>query len=968
MLRLKVLGGVAVLRDGEKPGGAATQRRRLALLAVIAAAGNRGVSRDRLLTLLWPDSDEQKGRHGLAQSLYALKRDLGADSLFLGTSELRLDPATITSDIQDFRDAIAAGDLPGAVSLYQGPLLDGVYVSGAPDFERWVDSERQSLATSFSAACESLAEQQRANGDVRGASATLSRLAAIDPLNKRIVVKAMRSLAESGDVSGALDHAARHESHRREDLEMPADVEVISLRDDIAASQHHAARPEVKPRADITSIEENSEPASISVEPAAAMPRSSFRRRVNVYWLATAAALGLVGSVIARQATSAGTTKAENRIAVLPFIVRGNPRLAYLGDGIVDLLSHRLDGAGAIHTVDPNALLEFVRTDSETSSELLLGRSTARRFGAGQFIVGSIVDAGGKIQISATIYDAEGNRLAVADASASDEEHILSLVDDIARGLVGMELSQSDTRLGREAALTTASLPALKAFLQGEEEFRAAHMQTAVDSYLSAVTADSTFALAWYRLSTAADWASQSDVVSRATRAAVRFEDRLSAEEKTLLDARMASLRGDDDKVESLYGSILASHPEDGEAWMQLGETIFHNGGWRGKPIQESRAAFERAAQLRSSHVASLLHLARLAALRNDRTALDTLIPPAILSSRDASQTLELSALDALTATGTERSQKFLDSLGNLPANAQTPEAIRVTAWRLATFTSRPDASRQLALLLTKPGNTSPTRLSGFLTAAHMSAAMGNWAQAKTFLDAAELIDRASSIRTRANIASSGFFPVAAGELREIRDRMASLAKIRDNSVTTLADVSLVGRLSAALNDSASVRQSLQNIAASTRDDSSLSLIGTHLREQVIARQKYFAGNKSDGLAAVETGWPSRNPQSAYPLLQSEAYTMASGRFLRARLLDEAGRYAEALPWYETIAEDQGYGTMYLAPSYLRRAVIEERLGRTAAAIDHYKRFVSLWRTADASLQPQVSFARSRLSRLSQKT
>jgi DNA-binding SARP family transcriptional activator/TolB-like protein len=965
LLRLKALGGLAVISDDGKPVVAATQRRRLALLAVVAESGNKGVSRDRLLTLLWPDHDEPKGRHGLAQTLYALKRDLGVDSLFLGTSVLRLNGEVIASDIEDFRNAIAAGELAKAVDMYQGPLLDGVYLSGAPDFERWVDSQRQIFASAFASACEALSGQLM-HGDHGAASAILSRLAAIDPLNKRVVLKAMRALVAAGDVSGALNHADRHESHRLEELEMPADSDVVALRNEIRANERRVLAP---PTADIVlqAVAEvvDAERGDEGVSPAPPQ-RLHFRRRAAEYWIGAVAAIAIFVSFFAGGVLPAGAkNRSETRIAILPFVVRGNPRMAYLGEGIVDLLSHRLDGTGAIHTVDPNALLEFVGTDLDMNAELARGRATAQHFGAGQFVIGSIVDAGGIIQISATVYDAEGTRVAVADASAADEAHVLSLVDDIARGLVGVELSEPDAHLGKEAAQTTASLPALKAFLQGEEEFRAARMQAAVDSYLKAVAADSTFALAWYRLSTAADWASQSDIVTKATRSAVRFESRLSAEERMLLDARMAALRGDDDKVENLYRFILASHPEDGEAWMQLGETVFHNGGWRGKSIQESRAAFERAAKLRSSHVASLLHLARLAALRNDRPALDTLISAAATHSKDPSQLLELAGLDALT-TNKARAETFLDSLEHVSANeAGSAESIRLAVWRLATFATDPESARRLALTLTKAGHPPSTRLSGFLAAAHMSAARGIWPLSNSLLVRADAINHPAATRTRANIISSGLFAVLPTELRAARTALRSLRESQRDGATTIADASLVGRLSAALHDSAAVRWSLEEITNATRGDSSLALIAAHLRQQIVARERYFSGDKSGALAAIESGWPDHNPQSAYPLLQSEMYTNASGRFARARMLDEAGRYAEALPWYETIAEDQGYGTIYLAPSYLRRAVIEERLGRTAAAIDHYQRFISLWQNADLPLQPQVRFAKNRLSRIS---
>src|SRR5216117_3360961 len=77
-LRLRTLGGLAVERNPPLGPGAAAQRRPLALLALLAAASERGVSRDKLLACLWPESSQEKARHLLTQTLYALRRDLHA--------------------------------------------------------------------------------------------------------------------------------------------------------------------------------------------------------------------------------------------------------------------------------------------------------------------------------------------------------------------------------------------------------------------------------------------------------------------------------------------------------------------------------------------------------------------------------------------------------------------------------------------------------------------------------------------------------------------------------------------------------------------------------------------------------------------------------------------------------------------------------------------------------------------------
>src|SRR5213593_3125306 len=100
MLAVRTLGGLAVEKDGTQCGGAASRRKTLALLALLAAAGKRGLSRDTLLGYLWPETETASGRHLLKQACYALRRDLHEPDLFLGRAELRLNPAVVASDVQ----------------------------------------------------------------------------------------------------------------------------------------------------------------------------------------------------------------------------------------------------------------------------------------------------------------------------------------------------------------------------------------------------------------------------------------------------------------------------------------------------------------------------------------------------------------------------------------------------------------------------------------------------------------------------------------------------------------------------------------------------------------------------------------------------------------------------------------------------------------------------------------------------
>src|SRR5687767_6656905 len=96
VLQLKVFGGLSMQRDGRALSGALAQPRRLAILALLARGGQTGVPRDRVLATLWPDVEEERARHTLSQTLYAIRRELGNDETIVGIRELRLDTALLT--------------------------------------------------------------------------------------------------------------------------------------------------------------------------------------------------------------------------------------------------------------------------------------------------------------------------------------------------------------------------------------------------------------------------------------------------------------------------------------------------------------------------------------------------------------------------------------------------------------------------------------------------------------------------------------------------------------------------------------------------------------------------------------------------------------------------------------------------------------------------------------------------------
>lgn len=229
-IRIHALGGLSVRDDAGQPlAGAAGQPRRMALLALLARVGQRGMSREKLLALVWPDADAERGPRAIGQALYMLRRDLGSDDAISGTKELRLDSSVVTSDVADFASAVARGDDETAAQLYAGPFLDGFHLSDADELSRWVERERALLAHDHVRVLESLARTAAAKGDTSRSVTWWRQLAALDPLNARVAVGLMEALVAAGDRAGALQHARVYEALLAQELDLAPDRDVLAL-------------------------------------------------------------------------------------------------------------------------------------------------------------------------------------------------------------------------------------------------------------------------------------------------------------------------------------------------------------------------------------------------------------------------------------------------------------------------------------------------------------------------------------------------------------------------------------------------------------------------------------------------------------------------------------------------------------------------------------------------------------------
>jgi TolB-like protein/DNA-binding SARP family transcriptional activator/Tfp pilus assembly protein PilF len=360
MLFLRLLGGPSLGGNGSALSGPATQRHRLALLALLASSRSRPQSRDKLVAWLWPERDVEHARNLLNQGVHALRRAIGEAGIISVQDELRLDPAALACDVVAFEDAIAAGELERAIGLYTGPFLDGFHLPGASEFEHWADGERDRLRRSYARTLESLAEAAEERREWSRAVERWRALVSEERYNARVTLRLMRALERAGDRAGALQQARLHTLLMQQEFESGPDPEVVALagrlRTEPANGDEAQAHTGAWAAAPVTTnlVASSAElmpplddPPYASPSPGQTQPKLLRRVRSVLGGLPLLGLGILIGlSVLfawtrARRGETAGEAGLR-RVAVLPFENLGEPDQAYFADGITDEIRRKL--------------------------------------------------------------------------------------------------------------------------------------------------------------------------------------------------------------------------------------------------------------------------------------------------------------------------------------------------------------------------------------------------------------------------------------------------------------------------------------------------------------------------------------------------------------------------------------------------------------------------------------------------
>jgi tetratricopeptide (TPR) repeat protein len=310
-----------------------------------------------------------------------------------------------------------------------------------------------------------------------------------------------------------------------------------------------------------------------------------------------------------------GAARAPERglIAVLPFRISADPSLDYLREGMLDLLGARLGGEVGTAVVDPGTLLREWRrvaggADLSMDEAVLL----AGGLGAGQLLLGEIVSVPPHLVLTARLLDTRDGSLVHQTAVEGLADSLPTLVDRLAGQLLLLRAGEEEHRL---AAMTTASLPALRSYLLGQTSFREGRVEEALNHYLRALELDSAFVHAALGAWSTAIWGfERADERDRIGRLAWAGRDRLGNRDRLHLLALSGPDWPDPSTAQRRLDAVrraLSAAPDRAELWYHYGDLLTHDGARLGivNARDEAIAAFERASELAPMTTEAIIHL-----------------------------------------------------------------------------------------------------------------------------------------------------------------------------------------------------------------------------------------------------------------------------------------------------------------------------------------------------------------------
>jgi len=750
-------------------------------------------------------------------------------------------------------------------------------------------------------------------------------------------------------------------------------------------------------------------------------------RRVALAALLLLTALG--GWSYLRPASPPSGVNPRHSFLILPFTnLRDDETMRWLAPGSVSMLDLALSQWRELKVVTHERVHDLV-ADAGLPEGGQIGLDQARRLarsaGAWTVVVGEFERTRDSLHLVARAYDVRsGERLDLAEAWGHLGDDVRPLFDDLAAKLLDLSGAPPGARAPL-STVTSSSLEAYRAYLQGLEELNQWNLVDAERFFREAVTVDSSFGLAYFRLAQTRGWTTTQDTASaRYLAEATRLAARLPERERLLIAAYRALTRSDYAQAQARYAGLLQRDSTDADAWYGLGDAWFHDQTVTdySQALTQSLRAFRKALALDPRYGLAYEHVNAMLVQAASPAAFFALLPGERFARRTDAEgrtTLSQSALDAAMARASEAAiagarawseyqpQSLRAHRGLMEAhlaNRDIPAAMAQVGRirELASPGARPLASfleariqlrtghaadawrvlreeiPDLDAALLRPNELGQEVILDVLSGANVFAYVGDLEGAEAIIRIADqlrqlilppgaVVDAYGDDRVWETGRLSALYSAVGGPTYELRELWRRVSRVAAGAPA--ADRQ---RLAWA---GASAAQGLLAGPASdpTAVDELHRLTGLRPRPEFRALAAIVRGDSAAAREALVTEDPP--PDSAAKAEQAElntasAFAMGDPRPVAAEARFLLGDYAETISLLESFQPDRLSTRTFdarwglLARVRLLRGQAYERLGRTVEADREYREVVVQWEGADERLREVVEAAKAGLARI----
>ena len=265
----------------------------------------------------------------------------------------------------------------------------------------------------------------------------------------------------------------------------------------------------------------------------------------------------------------------EPSLAIMYFDNLADPEdTERLGKIVTNLLITDLSESQYLEVVSSQRLYDILKLLGKEGAKKVdqdVASQVATKAGAKWMLMGSILQVEPEMVLTSQLVDvATGAVTASQRLTGEAGDQVFSLVDELAveiKNDLALPAAAREEPDRPVADVTTHSPEAYRHYLEGEDYLVKLYWTEAAESYSRALEFDSTFAMAYYRLSGVGVPSDRKNMIAKA----VLYSDKVSQKEKHYIRSREAQLSGDYALAIEELQKIVERYPEEKQAFLMQG-------------------------------------------------------------------------------------------------------------------------------------------------------------------------------------------------------------------------------------------------------------------------------------------------------------------------------------------------------------------------------------------------------------